>query len=332
MSWMALNLSASNPFELRALRKSEKISQPINSWHAICSIFSVMAYQPKKNRNIKAMPHLKRVIYVVLFALIGTIFVANASATISLIKPPDVSYQIEESSISQIPVNTSDNSKSRAPEPTTLALFGSGFLGMIVRFVRKSYATAKRVFDIIAAVIGLIIVSPLCLMAALFIKLVSRGPVFFTQTRVGKDGELFEIYKFRTMRVNAEKETGPVWARANDNRLIFGGSVIRKAHIDEIPQFINVLKGEMSLIGPRPERPVFVEKFKAVIPDYKKRISVKPGITGLAQVWHKYDESIEDVKKKVKYDLLYIKKICLWTDMRILFRTFRVVVTGEGAR
>lgn len=134
------------------------------------------------------------------------------------------------------------------------------------------------------------------------------------------------------MRVDAEKETGPVWAEHNDPRLIPIGRFLRKAHIDEIPQFINILKGEMSLIGPRPERPVFVQKFKEEITDYEKRLAVKPGLTGLAQVWHTYDATIEDVRKKIKYDLLYIKKLCLWTDVRILFRTVRVVFTGEGAR
>jgi len=140
------------------------------------------------------------------------------------------------------------------------------------------------------------------------------------------------MFKFRTMKVDAEKDSGPVWARANDNRVTLIGKFLRKAHIDEIPQFINVIRGEMSIIGPRPERPAFVEKFKEEIPEYEKRLQVKPGITGLAQVWHRYDETLEDVKKKIKYDLLYIKKICLWTDIRILFRTVRVVITGEGAR
>jgi len=134
------------------------------------------------------------------------------------------------------------------------------------------------------------------------------------------------------VRVNAEKETGPVWAAENDNRLIPCGKFLRKAHIDEIPQFLNIFKGDMSLIGPRPERPVFIEKLKDVIPDYEKRMNIKPGLTGLAQVWHRYDETIEDVKKKIKYDLLYIRKMCLWTDIRIVLRTVRVVFTGEGAR
>jgi len=222
--------------------------------------------------------------------------------------------------------------RSRAPEPTTMALFGSGLLGMIVNFVRKAYDRVKRTFDIVASIMALIISFPLCLLIAVLIKLTSRGPVFFKQARVGKDGHVFEMYKFRTMRVDAEKETGPVWATQDDHRLIPIGPFIRKSHIDEFPQFINVLKGEMSIIGPRPERPFFVAKLVQEIPDYTKRLSVKPGITGLAQVWHKYDETIEDVKKKVKYDLLYIRKVCLWTDLMIMLRTIRVVFTGEGAR
>jgi len=227
---------------------------------------------------------------------------------------------------------TQQESRARAPEPSTLALFGSGLMGMLVSFVRRTYAAVKRVLDIILSVLAVILLSPLFLSAYLLIKLSSRGPAIFTQTRVGKDGRLFTIYKFRTMRVDAEKETGAVWAQENDPRLIPYGRFLRKAHIDEIPQFVNVLKGEMSVIGPRPERPVFVDKLKHEITNYERRLDVKPGITGLAQVWHRYDETIEDVKKKIKYDLLYIKKVCLWTDIRILFRTFRVVFTGEGAR
>ncbi len=270
---------------------------------------------------------------VALLVLLGCSFcVTTAWATLSFIKPHDAAQQIEESSISAIPSNLPEKEKSRAPEPSTMALFGGGIIGMIVRFVRKSYAAVKRGIDIFGAIVGLILLSPICVLVALLIKATSRGPIFFKQMRVGKDEKAFEIYKFRTMRVDAEKETGPVWASANDNRLIPCGKFIRKAHLDEIPQFVNVLRGEMSIVGPRPERPVFVEKFRAEISDYEKRIAVKPGITGLAQVWHKYDESMADVRKKVKYDLLYIKKLCLWTDVQILFRTVRVVFTGEGAR
>jgi len=259
--------------------------------------------------------------------------VTTASATLSFIKPGDTTPVVEKVSVSQVPAaEVSKNSKARAPEPTTMALFGTGFLGMIMGFVRRTYATLKRGIDIAAVILGAILLSPLLILIALLVRLTSKGPIFYEQTRVGKDGQLFDMYKFRTMKSDAEKDTGPVWAAQNDSRLTPIGGFLRKTHIDEIPQLINIFKGEMSLIGPRPERPLFVEKFKCEILDYEKRLAVKPGITGLAQVWHRYDETIEDVRKKIKYDLLYIKKYCLWTDIRILLRTFRVVVTGEGAR
>ncbi|MCR4337394.1 MAG: exopolysaccharide biosynthesis polyprenyl glycosylphosphotransferase [Candidatus Omnitrophica bacterium] len=231
---------------------------------------------------------------------------------------------------------TSDSIKkplrARAPEPSTIALFFSGFLGMLISFVRQTYLLTKRAIDILLSLLALIILSPIALLIALLIKCTSSGPIFFTQIRVGREGKLFEMYKFRSMKVNAEKESGPVWAKENDPRLIPVGKFLRKSHLDEIPQFINVLRGDMSIVGPRPERPVFVEKLSNEIQDYKYRLNVKPGITGLAQVRHRYDETIWDVRKKVKYDLLYIRNLCLWTDLRILFRTLRVVLTGEGAR
>ena len=280
----------------------------------------------------------EKILTVALLAIALTtsiFFVTAAGAALSAIMPHDTAASMQHSTnlstVTAIPDQT-EKPRSRAPEPSTLMLFGSGILGMVVSFVRRTYYMVKRAFDIIASVLGIILLSPLFLVTAVLIKCTSKGPILFTQTRVGKGGTLFDIYKFRTMRVDAEKETGPVWAENNDPRLIPVGRFLRKAHIDEIPQFINILKGEMSLIGPRPERPVFVQKFKKEITNYEKRLAVKPGLTGLAQVWHKYDETIEDVRKKIKYDLLYIKKLCLWTDVRILFRTVRVVFTGEGAR
>ena len=179
---------------------------------------------------------------------------------------------------------------------------------------------------------AVVLLAPFCLIVAALIKLTSKGPIFYSQIRSGKDGKDFEIYKFRTMRTDAEKDSGPVWAKLKDNRITPIGSFLRKSRIDEIPQFINVLKGDMSVIGPRPERPLFVEKLGKEISDYPKRLAVKPGITGLAQVHHRYDETIADVRKKVKYDILYIKNICFSTDIIIILRTFRVILTGFGAR
>jgi len=222
--------------------------------------------------------------------------------------------------------------KSRAPEPSTLFLFLSGLSGIIVRFARRSFDKFKRCTDIVLALAGLTVASPLLIFAAILIKLNSPGPVVYRQKRVGLNGKIFLIYKLRTMRVNAEKFSGAVWARENDPRITSVGKVLRKAHIDEIPQLFNVLKGEMSIVGPRPERPEIVTDLKTIIHDYEKRLQVKPGITGLAQVWHKYDETIEDVKKKIKFDLLYIRKMCLLADLKILASTIVVVLTGRGAR
>ena len=227
---------------------------------------------------------------------------------------------------------TNSEYRAIAPEPSSLAIISTGIVGWLIRFARKRFNEFKRAFDITVASIGLVIASPVIAFTAILIKIVSPGPVFFKQERVGRRNEVFNIYKMRTMKVDAEKETGAVWAKEDDPRLIKFGKIIRKAHIDEIPQLFNVLQGNMSIVGPRPERPVFVKSLAKEITDYRKRLNVKPGITGLAQVWHKYDETIQDVKKKIKYDLLYIRKMCLMTDIRILLRTIMVVALGRGAR
>ncbi len=227
---------------------------------------------------------------------------------------------------------TNPEPRAMTPEPSSLALISTGIAGWLIRFARKRFNEFKRFFDTAVAATGLVIASPVIGATAILIKIVSPGPVFFKQERMGCRGKVFDIYKMRTMKIDAEKETGAIWAQENDPRLIKFGKIIRKAHIDEIPQLFNVLKGEMSIVGPRPERPVFVKGLAEEIRDYRKRLKVKPGITGLAQVWHKYDETIQDVKKKIKYDLLYIKRMCLMTDIRILLRTILVVALGRGAR
>jgi exopolysaccharide biosynthesis polyprenyl glycosylphosphotransferase len=259
-----------------------------------------------------------------------TLCVASAWATVTFMETGESAVTVK--STETIPEEVDAESKARAPEPATIALFGSGLLGIVAGFIRKTYATLKRLLDVACTVIGITLLAPVLALLALLVKITSKGPVIYSQVRVGENGKHFRMYKFRSMRQDAEKGTGAVWAAKDDSRLTPIGGFLRKSHLDELPQLFNVLRGEMSIIGPRPERPVFVDEFKATIPDYEKRLNVKPGITGLAQVWHSYDETIDDVKKKLKYDLLYIKKMCLWADFQIILRTFRVVITGEGAR
>jgi exopolysaccharide biosynthesis polyprenyl glycosylphosphotransferase len=211
---------------------------------------------------------------------------------------------------------------------------GSGLTGIFIRFARtrRRFQGFKRLFDFLVASLGLILLSPFFLIVSLLIKINSPGPALFKQERVGKDGKIFKMWKFRTMRTDAELETGPVWATEEDPRITRVGRFLRKNHIDEIPQLINVFKGEMSLIGPRPERPEFIEEINDHIPNFNERLRVRPGITGLAQVRYRYGASIKDATRKLKYDLLYIKRMCWMLEMRILFWTVGRVLTGEGAR
>ncbi|MGE3175467.1 MAG: TIGR03013 family XrtA/PEP-CTERM system glycosyltransferase [Planctomycetota bacterium] len=205
-------------------------------------------------------------------------------------------------------------------------IFGSGF-------ARDPVTLAlKRVLDIVASFLGLVLSLPLSILAAIAIKLSSRGPVLFTQERVGQDGELFRVMKFRTMRVDAEKESGPVWASKNDDRITFVGKFLRLTRIDEIPQFLNILTGHMSFVGPRPERPHFVEQLTQALPFYPLRHTIKPGLTGWAQVCHPYGASVEDATEKLRYDLYYIKNVSLLFDLNIILRTIGVILLGKGAR
>lgn len=189
---------------------------------------------------------------------------------------------------------------------------------------------AKRFLDLLTSLSILILTLPLWMIIAAMIKLNSHGPVLYRQIRVGKDGRHFKMLKFRSMKTDAEKHTGPVWAGRNDPRVTKVGRFLRKTHLDELPQFLNVVKGDMSLVGPRPERPFFVEKLSKEIPLYKHRHRVKPGITGWAQVKYKYDENIEDVRNKIKYDLFYIENNSWRLDLKILFNTVYVMVAGKG--
>ena len=192
---------------------------------------------------------------------------------------------------------------------------------------------AKRTFDIVAAVCGLVLASPLMLLVAVIVKLESpRDPILYHQERVGLNGKVFTIHKFRTMRADAEAGTGPIWSRANDTRVTSVGRFMRKTRLDEIPQLWNVLSGEMSLIGPRPERPSFVEQLTQQIPFYGQRHVVKPGLTGWAQVRYSYGASVEDAVEKMQYDLFYVKNLSMRFDLVIAFETVKTVLLRRGAR
>lgn len=251
--------------------------------------------------------------------------------------------------IARIPVSV--------PEPTRIPPARSG---------RQHHAPPKvqftrRAADIIFAVVLLVVLSIPLIVIAIATKFSSPGPAIYRQTRVGINrranvdrrkapaqfypldrrraerrviasaGRLFRITKFRTMVDGAESTRGPIWASKDDDRITHLGKLLRRSRMDELPQLFNVLDGDMSFIGPRPERPFFVERFRRLIPGYAERLTVPPGITGLAQVEHKYDASVEDVRLKLEFDLRYLRQQSLFLDLRILWKTIRVVISGAGA-
>lgn len=204
---------------------------------------------------------------------------------------------------------------------------------------RERHEKMNRAVNIALSATGLLLTLPLLLIVSILIKLTSRGPILYTQTRVGRDrrwrrtlalrefriedlgGQVFTIYKFRTMRADAERVSGAVWATENDPRVTRFGKFLRKYRIDEIPQLWNVLRGDMNIVGPRPERPSIVARLREDIPSYRCRHRVKPGLTGLAQINQKYDACLDDVKTKVSWDLRYIREQSMWTDVQIMLRT-----------
>lgn len=205
-------------------------------------------------------------------------------------------------------------------------IFGDGFNQGFWR------TAIKRASDLVGSALLLVVALPLMLVTMVLIRLESAGSVFFRQERVGLNGKTFEVLKFRSMRSDAEGDGKPRWASATDERVTRVGRLIRKVRIDELPQLWNVFKGEMSLVGPRPERPYFVDTLTQDIPYYSVRHSVKPGITGWAQVRFDYGATVEDAKQKLQYDLYYVKNHTLFLDLMILFETVSVVLTGKGAR
>lgn len=188
----------------------------------------------------------------------------------------------------------------------------------------------KRAADLVLSCSMMILLLPLMLLVALIIKLDSKGPVIFSQERVGRNHKPYMVHKFRSMRSDAEKESGPVWAQDNDDRITWVGHFIRKWRIDELPQLWNVIKGEMGFVGPRPEREHFVKQLEEIIPYYSERFSVKPGLTGWAQVSYGYGASVEDAIEKLNYDLFYIKNMSTLMDVMIIARTVKTVLFGKG--
>jgi len=204
--------------------------------------------------------------------------------------------------------------------------FSDGFL------LNQPQRALKRAADFAVSLAFLVLFLPLILATILAIRLESPGPIFYRQERVGLNGRIFRVWKFRSMRTDAESDGVPKWAGAGDSRVTRIGRFIRKARIDEIPQIINVLAGDMSFIGPRPERPFFVEQLREMIPYYELRHRVKPGITGWAQVNYPYGASVDDARQKLAYDLYYVKNNDMFLDIAILVRTVRVILFAEGAR
>jgi sugar transferase (PEP-CTERM system associated) len=196
----------------------------------------------------------------------------------------------------------------------------------------RFHLTYKRAASVLVSIVGLLLSLPLLPFIILVIKLTSPGPAFYRQKRVGRDGVVYYCYKFRTMRADAEADSGPTWAGDDDPRITSVGKFLRQSRMDEIPQLWNVLRGDMSLIGPRPERPEFVRALSKEIPYYNLRHAIRPGITGWAQVRYKYGSSIEDAKEKLRYDLFYIKNMSAGLDLLVFFQTIKIILLGRGAK
>jgi sugar transferase (PEP-CTERM system associated) len=208
--------------------------------------------------------------------------------------------------------------------PSSL-IFSDGFKRSII------FKRIKRGFDVVLSIVGLAVTMPINVVLSAAIKVDSPGPILYKQERVGKDGNIFRLLKFRSMSQDAEPN-GPVWADVSDDRATRVGKVIRKLRLDEIPQMVNVLRGEMSFVGPRPERPFFVEQLRKELPYYFQRHTVKPGITGWAQIKYPYGASKEDALEKLKYEYYYIKHMSLIFDLTIIMETIKTVLLSRGAR
>ena len=208
------------------------------------------------------------------------------------------------------------------PEPLTLIAVGGGITALAIRLARRYFELAKETVDIVLGFIALVLSLPVLAVCAIIIRFSGKGSVFYSQRRVGQHGKAFQMYKLRTMYANAESATGAVWAEDKDPRVMPACRWMRRSHVDELPQLINVVKGEMSLVGPRPERPEILAELEKSYPQVRKRLTVRPGITGLAQIRNGYDTSIDAFRRKLEADLEYIERRKWATELKIMAAIF----------
>lgn len=209
------------------------------------------------------------------------------------------------------------------PEPITMVMVGAGGGGLLLELARRQFRIFKELMDLVGGAVAMMLFLPVMLVCALLIKLWDpAGPVMYRQVRVGLNGRLFTIYKLRTMYVDAEKHSGAMRAGQDDPRVIPVCRWMRRSHVDELPQLFNILRGEMSLVGPRPERPELFEELSREVPNFEQRLSVKPGLTGLAQIKNGYDTDIASVRRKLDYDLQYIENMSLGMELKLIVSTF----------
>ncbi|MAE64677.1 MAG: hypothetical protein CMJ18_10465 [Phycisphaeraceae bacterium] len=208
------------------------------------------------------------------------------------------------------------------PEPITVVMVGAGGGSVLLEIARRQFRIFKEMIDLLGAGVCLLVFAPVMLLCAILIKVSDpSGPVLYEQVRVGLNGQLFTIYKLRTMYMDAEKHGRAIRAGEDDPRVIPVCRWMRRGHLDELPQLINILRGEMSLVGPRPERPELFEDLSRALPKFERRLAVKPGLTGLAQIYNGYDTDIDSVRRKLDYDLAYIDRMSLGLDCKLLFAT-----------
>jgi len=299
-----------------------------NPWTGIRIVGFIDFRESRQGRNLFGIPVLggiDRLVPIVHEGKIDHLYIALPTADYPRIDPMLDELSRETVDIMVVP----DFPRLVSLKPRIGELDGLPIMSVRECPLNSWNRAVKRTVDIVLSLLVLLLFAPLFAGISILVKLGSKGPVFYAQERMGFDGKIFRIYKFRTMRVDAEQVTGATWAREDDPRRTRIGRFLRRTSLDEIPQFLNVLKGEMSIVGPRPERPVFIQTFKQTIPRYMMRHKIKAGITGWAQVngWR----GNTSLRKRIQYDLYYLENWSLWFDFRIILRTFRIVLSQKNA-